>query len=456
MPPMIYDVAVVGGGITGAGVVRDAALRGLSAVLIEKNSPGAATTASSTHLIHGGLRYLLYDRLTTHTTCWDSGHIVRIARPLLTRIPILWPVYDYHRHGIETVETLLESYDGFQQMKEGRPHLRLTAEETRRLVPRLRPQGLRGGLLFDEWWVDPIALVRANLDSALRAGAQIRTGQVVTGFLRDGARVRGVRVRLGGESQDLSARIVVNAAGPWVDRVARSAGVEVPLRLRKGVHLIYRNNVGLSPERLGLLLEAEDRERYVFVIPGADGSTLVGPTDTPTPEGPDALTASAEDKRYLLASVRAYVPDFSESFDGVSVGARPLLGQAGAEKYLSREFEIIDHGARDGVPGLVTAAGGKMSDFRLMAEAAVDTTARLLGMSALSRTAHETLAGEPLDGALDRRRPGVFLKTFLRRHPRLREAHAWAYLAGGYARHWFRKLAPRQPVTADAVWSHYR
>jgi glycerol-3-phosphate dehydrogenase len=129
---MIYDVAVVGGGITGAGVVRDAALRGLSAVLIEKNSPGAATTASSTHLIHGGLRYLLYDRLTTHTTCWDSGHIVRIARPLLTRIPILWPVYDYHRHGIETVETLLESYDGFQQMKEGRPHLRLTAEETRR------------------------------------------------------------------------------------------------------------------------------------------------------------------------------------------------------------------------------------------------------------------------------------------------------------------------------------
>ncbi|HMZ27606.1 MAG TPA: hypothetical protein PLM37_09855, partial [Elusimicrobiota bacterium] len=104
----------------------------------------------------------------------------------------------------------------------------------------------------------------------------------------------------------------------------------------------------------------------------------------------------------------------------------------------------------------LAAERGNERDFRLMAEAAVDTTARLLGMSALSRTAHETLAGEPLDGALDRRRPGVFLKTFLRRHPRLREAHAWAYLAGGYARHWFRKWTPRKPVTADAVWSHYR
>jgi glycerol-3-phosphate dehydrogenase len=250
--------------------------------------------------------------------------------------------------------------------------------------------------------------------------------------------------------------MVINAAGPWVDRVARNAGVDVPLRLRKGVHLVYRNHLALSPERLGLLLEAEDRERYVFVIPGADGSTLVGPTDTPTPEGPDALSASAEDKRYLLASVRAYFPDFPDSFDGVSVGARPILGQAGSEKYLSREFEIIDHGARDGVPGLVTAAGGKMSDFRLMAEAAVDATARLLGMSALSRTAHETLAGEPLDAAPDRRPPGALLKNFLRRHPRWREAHAWAYLVGGYARHWARKLAPANAVTAEAVWSHYR
>src|SRR2546430_6953460 len=114
----MYDVIVIGGGITGAGVLRDCALRGLKAVLIEKGSAGAATTASSTHLIHGGLRYLLYDRITTHTTCWDSGHIVRIAGPLLTRLPILWPGYRGHAHGLETVGTLLGGYDGFTPMEE--------------------------------------------------------------------------------------------------------------------------------------------------------------------------------------------------------------------------------------------------------------------------------------------------------------------------------------------------
>ncbi|MBK8575619.1 MAG: FAD-dependent oxidoreductase [Elusimicrobia bacterium] len=114
MDPKEYDAIVIGGGITGAGILRDFALRGVRALLVEKGDLGCATTASSSHLIHGGLRYLLYDRLTTHATCWDSGHIVRIARPLLTRLPILWPVYRDHRRGLETVETLLESYDGFQ------------------------------------------------------------------------------------------------------------------------------------------------------------------------------------------------------------------------------------------------------------------------------------------------------------------------------------------------------
>lgn len=89
----MYDVIIIGGGITGAGILRDLTLRGLKVLLVEKGRPAHGTTVNSSHLIHGGLRYLLYDRLTTHTTCWDSGHILRIARPLLTRLPILWPIY---------------------------------------------------------------------------------------------------------------------------------------------------------------------------------------------------------------------------------------------------------------------------------------------------------------------------------------------------------------------------
>ncbi|MBI4385768.1 MAG: FAD-dependent oxidoreductase [Elusimicrobia bacterium] len=460
---MVFDVIVIGGGITGAGILRDCALRGLKALLLERGEPGAATTAASTHLIHGGLRYLLYDRLTTHITCWDSGNIFRIARPLLTRLPILWPVYRDHRHGIETVETLLESYDKFSPMKEGLPHLRLSARETLCIVPDLNPEGLVGAVSFDEWWVDPVRLVRANLDAARSLGAEVRTGCQATGFLcetaasqqpldaalpRDNARspafnkvIGAAAVGADGKVENFRGKIVLNASGPWVDRVTSLAAARVPLQLRKGTHLVYDRELAWAKNApaavcrpLGLLLEAEDRERYVFVV-SAGGQTLLGPTDVPGPEDPDKISSSPEEMRSLLASVRRYFDYFPERFDRTIVGARPILGQRGSEKLLSREYEIIDHAARDGIEGLVTAAGGKMSDFRLMAQEAVDIACRKIGVNSPCRTADQTLAGEPLPPAKTWPRPPKPLKKLLRRHPRLREMHALAYLAGGLLRH---------------------
>ena len=335
----MYDVIVIGGGITGAGTARDCAMRGLKTLLLERASPGGATTASSSHLIHGGLRYLLYDRLTTHTTCWDSGHIIRIAGPLLTRLPILWPVYKGHSHGLETVETLLEVYDEFQQMKGGLPHLRFNAHETLRLVPGLAPKGLLGSLSFDEWWVDPVALVEANLDSARRHGAEVKTGTMVAGMLLRNGRVTGVVA----DGKNIEAKVVVNAAGPWIDKISSLAGARIPLRLRKGTHLVYERP--LTP--VGLLLEAVDRGRYVFVLPHKDG-TLIGPTDLPSPDDPDSITTGEDEKKYLYDSVRRYLPDLKPDYARTIVGARPILGQAGNEKLLSREFEVFDHQARDG------------------------------------------------------------------------------------------------------------
>src|SRR5262249_59302745 len=128
----------------------------------EGDGLGGATTAASSRLVHGGLRYLLYDRLTTHLTSWDSGHIVRIARPLVKRLPILWPVYKGQRYGMEVVESLLESYDGFQRMKLGRPHLRLSAEATLELVPGLKREGLVGSLAFPQRALTPTQLVRPH------------------------------------------------------------------------------------------------------------------------------------------------------------------------------------------------------------------------------------------------------------------------------------------------------
>lgn len=426
----MYDVIVIGGGVTGAGVARDCAMRGLKTLLLEKASPGGATTAASTHLIHGGLRYLLYDRLTTHLTCWDSGHIVRIARPLLTRLPILWPVYGWHSHGLETVETLLEAYDGLQPMKGGKPHLRLPASETLKLVPGLKPEGLLGSVCFDEWWVDPVSLVEKNLESARRHGAELQAGRAVTALLRRGAEVRGVVA--GGE--EIPSRLVINAAGPWIDKVSGLAGIRIPLRLQKGTHLVYKER--LAP--LGLLLEAVPKGRFVFVVPSAQG-TLVGPTDLPAPEDPDQVSTSPDETDYLLRSARLYFPDFPADYDGTTVGARPILGQAGGEKLLSRDYQVFDHERRDGVGGFLTIGGGKMSDFRVMAETAANLACRKLARESPCRTYRETLSGEPILDVPDYPRPWRPLRRFLRHHPRLRELHALAYLGAAFVRHFLRR-----------------
>ena len=393
-----FDLVVIGGGVTGAGVARDAALRGLKVALLERGAPGGGTTAASTHLIHGGVRYLLYDRLTTHSTCWDSGHIVRTAGELLTRLPLLWPVYRDHARGLETVETLFEQYDRFQPMKYGRPHLRLSASACARLVPGLKTEGLLGALSFDEWWVDAEKLAARNLDSA------------------------------------------------------RAAGAELPLRLMKGTHLIWKD-----PRRVpvGLLLEAEDRSRYVFVVPSPLG-TWVGPTDLPASGDPDSVRTTPEETAYLLRSVRRYFKDWPETPDRTIVGSRPILGQPGAEKLLSRDFEVFDHEARDGIPGLLTIGGGKMSDYRVMAEAVTDAACRKLGVTTRGITQERTLSGEAVGAIPDWPQPSKHLKSFLRTRPHLRELHALAYLGAGLASHLARRAAGLCPEADEAAFRrHY-
>jgi glycerol-3-phosphate dehydrogenase len=457
-----FDAIVIGGGITGAGVLRDLALRGYRGLLLEKEDLGAATTASSSHLIHGGLRYLLYDRLTTHATCWDSGHITRIARPLLTRLPILWPVYRDHRRGLETVETLLESYDSFQPLKEGKKHLRLSALETRRLMPGLKEGGLLGGLLFDEYWVDAVNLVKANTDAACRGGAEVRVGAAVFGFEKSdpSSQKIGVRIRFeGGKETTLWASVVINAAGPWANEVASLAGASIPLRHQKGSHLVYDHyplGEGNSSFPVGLLLEAIDRERYVFILPGKE-KTLVGPTDIPAPEGIHSIKTTEEEVSYLLNSCRRYFSEFPASFDRTVVGARPLLGQRGPEKLLSRGFRVVDHGAEGGPDRFVTVAGGKMSDFRLMGEETVTVASRYLEPRGPCRTAELTVEGTPVPCASHGEPPSLWLKTFLDAHPRLREFHALAYLGGAYLRHAAKRIFKSRPeATVLDVIAHYK
>ena len=445
---MKFDVVIVGGGITGAGIARDCAQRGLKSIVLDKSLPGHATTAASSHLIHGGLRYLLYDRLTTHATAWDAGNIVRIAPHLVSRLPILWPVYKGHLHGIETVETLLEEYDGFQRMKGGLEHLRMDPHATRNVIPGLVGEGLVGSIAFDEWWVDAVALVEENLAAAKRGGVEIRSNAKVEDLLRDeDGRVRGVKVN----GEEIEASVVVNAAGPWVDQIAALGGVDIPIRLRKGTHVVY--DKPLTP--VGLLVEAIDQKRHVFVLPHA-GGTLIGPTDLEHDGSPDTIRSEKEEINYLIDSVRRYLPDFPKDYASTRVGARPILGQAVSEKLLSREFQVLDHKETDGIDGFVTIAGGKMSDYRLMAKDTVDAVCAKLGNDAPCSSHRETLAGEKITTIPHFERPYRPLKRFLRNHPRLRELHALAYLGTGLFRHIFQWIFGGGPlVDSEAFREHY-
>lgn len=249
--------------------------------------------------------------------------------------------------------------------------------------------------------------------------------------------------------------MAINAAGPWADRVAAMAGAAVSLRLQKGSHLVYTHlpsALGNEPCSVGLLLEAVDRDRYVFVLPGK-GKTLVGPTDLAGDQDPDRLQTTGEEIRYLLDSCRRYFPGFPTQFDGTTVGVRPILGQRGPEKLLSRGFRVVDHGREGGPARLMTVAGGKMSDFRLMGEEAADAACRWTGTRGPSQTAAIALDGQRVSETPAGRPPSAKLKSFLDVHPRVRELHALAYLGLAFSRH---LVSTTHESTVENVLAHYQ
>jgi len=237
--PSAHDVVVIGGGVTGAGVARDLARRGASVLLLEKEDYGGGTSGSSSCMIHGGPRYLQFDWKTTKLSCEDAGKIVRIARHMVHRVVFLIPVLPGDRNNLERMETAMEVYDRFQPLKLSHPHVRLNPEQALELEPGLAPN-LLGAVTMEEWGVDPHRLAWANVQDAIEHGAQALNHTRVTGLLRDGARVVGVRYRgpdaATGEAQ---AKVVVNATGPWSEGVARLADAVVKLRPAKGVHIVY-------------------------------------------------------------------------------------------------------------------------------------------------------------------------------------------------------------------------
>ena len=387
--PNLHDVIVVGGGVTGAGVARDLALRGVSVLLLEKGDWGAGASGASTWMVHGGPRYLEFDRDTTRLSCEDAGHLVRTARHLVHRCVLLLPVLPDGGPGIERLETAMEVYDRFQPLKDARPHMRLTGDEARRLEPGLSP-AVTAAVTMEEWGVDPHRLTWANVLDAMRAGARALNHTEVEALIRDGAAVAGVRYRApDGQRVEARARVVVNAAGPWASRVAAMAGAEVRLRPARGVHVVYDRRLS----SFAISAEAIDGRSVVLVPHG--GATLLGTTDDDHYGDLDALEVAPDEVDYLLQAAERVFPTIREHRPvRATAGVRPTLHAWRAnEDDLSRRFEVIDHERAGGPPGLVTVAGGKLTLYRLMAERTADAVCARLGVRARGTTASRPLPG---------------------------------------------------------------
>lgn len=406
----LFDVIVVGGGINGAGVARDAALRGLRVALFERHDFGFGASGNSTGFIHGGPRYLLSDPHVTRDSCVDSGHIQALAPHLVFRVPVLLPIERARGWwSLLLHDAFFRAYDAFQPLKRGKAHTCLTRAELAALEPGLRGDFV-GAVTFDEWGIDGNRLCVLNLLDAIAQGAAVHNHVTVTELERDATgAVCGVRTLdlLTGSRGQARARVVVNATGAWAPLTAALGGVApdaVAIRPGKGIHVYYDRRLA----NYAVTVQAVDG-RSVFVLPWQN-MTVIGTTDDDYYGDLDDVVATADEVRYLVEAVARVFPAIRDARAiGTWAGVRPTLFAWGkVEDALSREHRIVDHEAL-GAPGLYSMLGGKLASYRLFAAELVDLVAQRLGKEAHCRTATEPLpgAGPVPDVAALARRGGI-------------------------------------------------
>ncbi|HEY6180382.1 MAG TPA: glycerol-3-phosphate dehydrogenase [Kofleriaceae bacterium] len=400
-----YDIVVIGGGITGAGIARDAALRGLKVALFEKGDYASGTSSKSSKLVHGGLRYLEHGEIGLVFESVSERRVqTRVAPHLVRPLPFLIPIYKGAKPGLEMMNVGLWIYDSLALFRAPRLHRTFRgARAARDLEPALRSEGLRGAIEYYDCNTDDARLVLENALDARALGADCQTYTEVMRFeRRDDGRITGavVRDRLTGETRSATARVFVLAAGAWTDEMV--ARFEIPigrplLRRTKGVHIVVpRERLPLS--RAITLISPVD-QRVMFAIPWRE-RTVLGTTDTDFTGTADEVAADADDVKYLCDSANGVFPDARLQPDDVIAtwaGLRPLIAAPPNvdESDVSREHEVFSR-----ADGLVIIAGGKLTTYRRMARQAVNETLKLLDQLGEPIAADRTTTkGRPLPGA---------------------------------------------------------
>jgi glycerol-3-phosphate dehydrogenase len=390
------DVVVIGGGVNGVGVARDASMRGLRVALFERNDLAFGASGNSSGMIHGGVRYLTSDPHVTEQSCRDSGHIQAIAPHLLFRVPFLFTVERGRRAKImlNLIDAFFEAYDRYQPFKRGKPHARLTPEEVRRLEPGIHGD-LVGAMTFDEWGIDGARLCVAHAVDAIERGAKVFVGCTIDRIERreDTGEVTGVRYRdrVNGRSGSLRTSVVVNATGAWSPITASLGGLPpttARVRPSKGIHIVYDRRL----TNYAITARTIDG-RQIFVAPWQNVS-VVGTTDDDFYGDLDGVKATSEEVRYLVQGIARVFPQIRTARAiSTTAAVRPTLYAFGpSEDALSREHQIIDHAAH-GAPGLYSMIGGKLASFRIFAEEMTDILARRFDLGARCATHVTALPG---------------------------------------------------------------
>jgi glycerol-3-phosphate dehydrogenase len=396
-----FDAIIIGAGINGAGIARDAALRGLRVLLMDKGDIAAGTSSWSTRLIHGGLRYLEYGELCLVRESLRERELLLNHAPHLVRpLPMLIPIYAQASRGPLTIRAGMLAYDLLLFGKSLDHHRMLSREETLRRAPSLSASGLRGAALYYDAQVEYAErLVVENALDARSHGALIRTYARVDRFIMDEGSVRGVEFTdlLEGSGGHIArAPLTVNVAGPWVDQLIQDALARRAPRLiggTKGSHLVVERFKGAPA--CALYLEAASDGRPFFIIPW-NGGYLIGTTDLRYEGDLDRVEASDEEIDYLLRETNRVIPNAHLTLASILYtysGVRPLAFDEGTqEKGITRRHFIHDH-APD-VRGLLSIVGGKLTTYRHLSEQASDLIFRKLDRkSPACQTARQPLPG---------------------------------------------------------------
>jgi glycerol-3-phosphate dehydrogenase len=374
-----FDLLIVGGGITGAGAARDAALRGLKVALVEEHDFAFGTSSRSSKLIHGGIRYL--ENLEFHLVfeaLSERAKLFQIAPHLVHPLRFMIPVFADSRVGLFKMGLGMMLYDALALFQTPEMHEKLSAKKTLERMPIVRASDLSGSVEYSDAYMDDDRLVHETLRSANEAGASaVNYVKAVSAEMKDG-KVKNVKVidSLSGESFAIECAHVVGTTGPWTDIVGEKLvnDWKPVLRPTKGIHLtLPKGRLELS---CAVVMGAQESTRIVFAIPRHE-MIIIGTTDTDFSGDPAKATATAEDVEYLLKITNDYFPhakltvaDIISSY----VGVRPLVkDDSGSEGKTSREHVIIDDPR-----GFTFIAGGKYTTYRLMSEQIVDRVLKTL------------------------------------------------------------------------------